>query len=80
MKLKEYIEWLKEVLKEYWDIDCLYASDDEGNSYSSVIFDRTVMLANKKEIKEGGNYIESVEDYKAWDIYPKSKTLIVVVN
>lgn len=36
MKLSDYIKTLKIIFDEYGDIDLVYSSDDEGNSYSKV--------------------------------------------
>jgi len=43
MKLSEYISELQEFLKEHGDIECYYASDDEGNSYQSVGYAGSLM-------------------------------------
>lgn len=36
MKLSEYIQSLQDFVKEYGDLKCFYAIDDEGNGYQQV--------------------------------------------
>ncbi len=38
MKLKEYIKGLKKIAEKYPDADVIYASDEEGNNFSTVGF------------------------------------------
>ena len=39
MKLKEYIEKLKEIYYLHPNLDVVYATDDEGNNFAKVHFD-----------------------------------------
>lgn len=39
MKLKEYIEKLKELEKDYGEMILIFSIDDEGNGYRKVIYE-----------------------------------------
>ena len=36
MKLKEYAGYIATLAKKYPDLECVYTSDDEGNSYQKL--------------------------------------------
>jgi len=38
MKLSTYIESLEDALKKYGDLEVVYSSDDEGNSFDKINF------------------------------------------
>lgn len=38
MKLKEYLKYLNDIVKKYPNLDVIYSSDDEGNSFSKVYY------------------------------------------
>jgi hypothetical protein len=44
MNLKEYIVELQKIYEEHGSLEIVYASDDEGNSYSNVNFDPSVIF------------------------------------
>lgn len=39
MKISEMIKNLQEFMEEYGDLECWYASDDEGNNYNAVHYE-----------------------------------------
>ena len=54
MKLKQYIKELREFEKLHGNLDVIYSSDDEGNSYSPVLFVPTPV-----KIKKITHYMQS---------------------
>ena len=42
MKLSKLIENLQAIHKEYGDLDCVYAKDDEGNEFQLIHYEPTV--------------------------------------
>ena len=61
MKISEMIKNLQEFKAEHGDIDCWYATDDEGNEYHEVYFDPSFRYVN-----EYGDVYQQ-EDYDAAD-------------
>ena len=43
MKISEMIKNLVEFVAEYGDLECFFATDDEGNNYGKVMFAPTRM-------------------------------------
>lgn len=43
MKLKEYIEKLNKLYKEHGDLELIYSKDDEGNEFSYLNFDPSLV-------------------------------------
>lgn len=67
MKISEMIKNLEEFMEEYGDIDCWYATDDEGNGYHEVYFDPSFRYVDdegdmhtKKDLEECEIDIEDV--------------------
>ena len=46
MKVSEMINNLKEFMEAYGDLDCYYATDDEGNEYREVYYDPSMYYIN----------------------------------
>lgn len=46
MKISEMIENLQEFMEEHGNIDCYYATDDEGNDYHEVYYSPTFYYVN----------------------------------
>lgn len=46
MKLKEYVEKLVELAKEYPDLEVVYASDEEGNAFYKIFNDASIGVFN----------------------------------
>jgi hypothetical protein len=61
MVLSELINELSAIKKRHGDLECVYSSDDEGNSYSLVHYKPSLGLMNKNSsplqfiIKHHGN-------------------------
>ena len=49
MNLKEYIVKLQKLYKEHGSLEIVYASDDEGNSFSNVNFDPGIVFMNEND-------------------------------
>lgn len=47
MKISEMINNLQEFMAEHGDIDCYYATDDEGNEYREVYYDPSLRYVNE---------------------------------
>ena len=47
MKISEMIKNLQEFMEEYGDLECWYASDDEGNAYDKVHYEPSLMCVSK---------------------------------
>lgn len=67
MKLSEYIKNLESILKENGDLEVIYASDDEGNSYDKIYFTPSVGHYNSEE-KEYFQEGESMEEMELTEI------------
>jgi hypothetical protein len=63
MKLKEYADKINAFLEEYPDIDVVYASDEEGNSFHRSYFSPSIGTFENNEFK-------SMEDQKDKNIKP----------
>lgn len=52
MKLTKYIEKLQELLKEHGDLELIYSPDDEGNKYSKVHYEPSLVnyIASDREV------------------------------
>ena len=46
MKVSEMIKNLQEFIENYEDVECWYASDDEGNEYHEVYFEPSYHFVN----------------------------------
>lgn len=75
MKISEMIRNLHEFMEEYGDLDCWYASDDEGNTYHKVYFEPGLMCIDKSD---GEAY--TLEDAEDMEISPDEYTKVCVVN
>lgn len=62
MKISETIKNLKEIVKQYGDLDCWSAKDDEGNGYDKIHFDPTVMFrpCDETDLRN----LEELDEYK----------------
>jgi len=61
MKLKEYIEALQRIANMYPNVTVVSSSDEEGNSFSKVVYGPTVgMFRNEKFSCEPGQKINAV--------------------
>ena len=67
MKLSDFISVCKNVLDEYGDLDVIYASDDEGNSYNDIYYAPTLgdytggEFTSEKDFEEAEEYIDGVD-------------------
>ena len=46
MKISEMIKNLQDFMAEYGDLECWYASDDEGNEYHKVSYEPSLMCVD----------------------------------
>ena len=49
-RISDIVKALNAIKKEYGDLECMYAKDDEGNGYNKCFFEPSVVAYN-------GNYI-----------------------
>lgn len=63
MKISEMIKHLQEFAFEHGDVDCYYATDDEGNDYHEVHYSPSLMYVNEYEdVFSQADYDEADED------------------
>lgn len=75
MKISEMIANLEEFKEKYGDLDCWYATDDEGNEYHEVYFDPSFRYVDS----EGTVYTDE-EDLEECEVYMEDVTPICIVN
>lgn len=75
MKISEMIKNLQQFMEEHGDLDCYYAIDDEGNGYSPICYDPSLMYTNEyDDVFSERDFAEIDEDDKE-DLTP-----ICIVN
>lgn len=78
MKISEMIKNLEEFMAEHGDIDCWYATDDEGNGYHEVYFDPSFRYVNDEgEMYREEDLEEYLEDY---ELTKEDVTPVCIVN
>ena len=75
MKISEMIKNLEEFKAEYGDLDCWYATDDEGNGYQEIHYDPTLMYVDEYDDVFGQNYYDEADEDDREDLTP-----ICIVN
>ena len=75
MKISEMIKNLQEFMEECGDLDCWYATDDEGNEYHEVFYEPTLFCRHKHD-----GEIIGIEDAGWCEWEPEDYTEICVVN
>ena len=76
MKLSNFIRGLQIVKKEHGDLDVIYSSDDEGNSYGQIYFSPTPVF-----VKEMGDHM--TDDgfvYRGRRLKGKEKFNAIIIN
>lgn len=65
MKLSEYIANLQSVIDKHGDLDVIYSSDDEGNSFDTIKYTPTLGIATFSQRGRVENFIDlkNVEQY-----------------
>lgn len=75
MKVSEMINNLKEFMEIYGDLDCYYATDDEGNEYREVYYDPSMYYINRYgDVYQQEDWDEADEEDRE-DLHP-----ICIVN
>lgn len=68
MKISKMIKGLEEFMAEHGDLECWYATDDEGNAYRPVYYTPSKYYVNEDyevcKLEDIEYYEEDVEDYK----------------
>ena len=72
MKLKEYIAKLQELEAIHGDLELVYSSDDEGNSFSNVYYAPSVQFVDE----EG----EVINEEWIHEYLPDEYQIVVCVN
>ena len=75
MKISEMIKNLSGFMEKYGDLECWYASDDEGNAYHKVYFEPGLMCVDKYD----GN-VYTLEDAEEMEISSEDYKVVCVVN
>lgn len=79
MKISEMIKNLQEFMEEHGDLDCWYATDDEGNEYHEVYFDPSFRYV----VNEDGDMYreEELEEYlEYYELTKEDVTPVCIVN
>jgi len=76
MKLSKYIAGLQRVMNSHGDLDCYYATDDEGNGYKHVFYTGSIFFVHKYEANSYNPELCQEEEIKNQDDFSK----VVVVN
>lgn len=61
MKLKSYIEDLKRLEKKVGNVELIYGTDDEGNSFNPVSYSPGIKYVPKEALKNGS--IDGIDVY-----------------
>ena len=78
MKVSEMIKNLEKFIKEHGDIDCWYATDDEGNAYHEVYFNPSFRYVNEDgEVYSEYNIEEYLEDC---ELTKEDVTPVCIIN
>lgn len=75
MKISEMVKNLRGFMEEYGDLECWYASDDEGNAYHKVYFEPGLMCVVKDGVE-----IYTLEDVAEIEISSEDYKVVCVVN
>lgn len=75
MKISEMIKNLQEFMAKHGDLDCWYATDDEGNGYREVYFDPSF-----RYVDEDGEVYNNEEDLEDCEVDMEDVTPICIVN
>lgn len=75
MKISEMIKNLQEFIDECGDLECWYATDDEGNEYHKVFYEPSLFCKHNYD-----GHIMSIEDAGWCEWAPEEYTKICVVN
>lgn len=75
MKISEMIKNLQEFAFKHGDVDCYYATDDEGNNYCEVHFSPSLMYVNEYGDVFGQNDYDETDEDDREDLTP-----ICIVN
>ena len=78
MKISEMIKNLEEFMAENGDLDCWYATDDEGNAYHEIYYSPTFSYVNE----DGDMYSEEdLEEYlEDYELTKDDVTPVCIVN
>ena len=78
MKISEMIKNLQKFMEKYGDLDCWYATDDEGNEYHEVYYDLSFRYVNE----DGDMYSEEdIEEYlEDYELTKEDVTPVCIVN
>lgn len=60
MKVSEMIKNLQEFMDQYGDVECYYASDEEGNFYGPVLYKPSPIFVSKET---GDTFAYDPEDF-----------------
>ena len=60
MKISKLIENLQAIQKEFGDLDCIYAKDDEGNGFNYISYNPSVGEYDSK----GREFYQDDEEYE----------------
>ena len=59
MKLKEYISKLEALLEKHGDVDIIYASDSEGNSFEKCRYEPSACKFDERDDEEMAKFVNA---------------------
>lgn len=86
MKISKLIKNLQDVLNKDGDLECYYASDDEGNHHCPIYFDAGTFYTLKENVENNERDIEVYNENDLQDLYdyeeckPEDIVKICIVN
>lgn len=75
MKISKMIKNLQEFMDKHGDLECWYATDDEGNGHYKVYYDPSLYYVDS----DGEVYINE-EDLEYYELTTEDVTPICIVN
>lgn len=78
MKLKDYIKKLQKLAKEVGDVELIYGTDEEGNSFNPVCFAPSIKRVYKEDLSKGS--IDGLNVYDYNDTSEEGDTTVVCIN
>ena len=76
--LSEHIWKMLEILREEGDMELVYASDDEGNSFHKVLHAPEIGIYNNGDYLTELDYNQLKEDDELW--FPDNSVRVVLIN
>jgi len=74
MKLKEYIASLQAILESSGDLELIYSKDEEGNAYTTVAYEPSVVLFDTVQYE----LVVDDDEIEDFDVQPWVKVVVCI--